>query len=174
MPKIIQIPKPCHEDWNLMTPNEQGRHCGQCAKTVVDFTGWEPAEMIFYLKMNAGACGRFRTDQLDVALPSPEDFVQEIVRTPFSFMKRVAAIFLFVFGLMAGMSCSHPAPKVAEMTLLGDTVLNTSALPADSPKQAPQQWLGEPAMIEPQVTAGAPVMVNVPDSTIIARDSLKK
>ncbi len=34
----LSIPKPCHEDWAAMTPNEQGRHCAVCAKTVTDFT----------------------------------------------------------------------------------------------------------------------------------------
>ncbi len=171
MPQIIQIPKPCHEDWNRMTPNEQGRHCAQCAKTVVDFTGWQPAEIIFYLKMNAGACGRFRNDQLDVALPSPEDFVQEIVRMPFSFIKRIAAIFLFVFGLMAGISCHQPQVKYGqrEPTLLGDTVVTAKQLPPTTAGTVSSQpdtpmLLGEPAIVDPQITAGAPDMINVPDS----------
>ncbi len=34
----ISIPKPCHEDWNTMTPNEQGSFCGKCCKTVIDFS----------------------------------------------------------------------------------------------------------------------------------------
>lgn len=34
----ITIPKPCHQNWDKMTPNEQGRFCNSCAKTVVDAT----------------------------------------------------------------------------------------------------------------------------------------
>ena len=34
----ITIPTPCHENWNEMTPNEMGRHCTVCSKTVKDFT----------------------------------------------------------------------------------------------------------------------------------------
>lgn len=34
----MHITKPCHEDWNRMSPNDQGRHCAVCEKTVVDLT----------------------------------------------------------------------------------------------------------------------------------------
>ncbi|MBA2481176.1 MAG: hypothetical protein H0V44_10985 [Planctomycetes bacterium] len=34
----LHIPKPCHEDWAAMHPNERGRHCASCDKTVVDVT----------------------------------------------------------------------------------------------------------------------------------------
>lgn len=196
MPQIIQIPRPCHEDWLAMTPNEQGRYCGQCEKTVVDFTSWAPAEIIFYLKMNAGACGRFRTDQLNSPIPSPEDFVQEIVRLPIPFMKRVAAIFLFVFGLMAGTSCNEPVINKAGTQQLQQTkqdttdstgmlsnVLGGISMPDTVPPSAnhkaasipePPVLQGEPAMIEPQMTAGAPMMIEVPDSAVIVQDTLKK
>ena len=34
----ITIANPCHEDWDAMTPAQQGRHCGGFQKTVIDFT----------------------------------------------------------------------------------------------------------------------------------------
>jgi hypothetical protein len=37
-PTPLQINKPCHENWGAMTPNERGRHCASCDKTVVDLT----------------------------------------------------------------------------------------------------------------------------------------
>jgi hypothetical protein len=63
----IRIPEPCHEDWNGMTKNEQGRHCQACSKTVIDFTDKEPEEIEAYLTANASTklCGRFKTTQLD-------------------------------------------------------------------------------------------------------------
>ena len=44
------FPKPClsyvcSEDWNNMKPCEQGRFCGSCQKTVVDFTEKSDAEI---------------------------------------------------------------------------------------------------------------------------------
>ncbi|MGZ4056212.1 MAG: hypothetical protein ACXVPY_08200 [Bacteroidia bacterium] len=63
----ISIPKPCHEDWNKMTPNEQGSFCGKCCKTVVDFTNKSPEEIRNTLLEQSGkkVCGRFMSNQLD-------------------------------------------------------------------------------------------------------------
>ena len=33
----LNIAEPCREDWQNMTPNNLGRHCQNCQKTVVDF-----------------------------------------------------------------------------------------------------------------------------------------
>jgi hypothetical protein len=63
----ISIPKPCHEDWNAMTPNQQGRHCTACAKTVVDFTGMSDEEVKYFFinkKKEESVCGRFKNEQL--------------------------------------------------------------------------------------------------------------
>ena len=51
----ITIPKPCHEDWNAMTPEETGRFCSVCTKGVVDFTNKTTEEihpvinLLFYI-----------------------------------------------------------------------------------------------------------------------------
>lgn len=60
----ISVPKPCHENWNQMTPVEQGRHCDQCCKTVIDFTLLTDAEVINYLTLENNVCGRFSENQL--------------------------------------------------------------------------------------------------------------
>jgi len=63
----IRIPEPCHEDWDAMTKNEQGRHCQVCSKTVVDFTNKSSEEIGSFIAENASTklCGRFKTTQLD-------------------------------------------------------------------------------------------------------------
>jgi hypothetical protein len=63
----ISIPKPCHEDWNAMNPNEQGRHCNVCCKTVVDFTSMNDEEVKYFFvnkKKEDSVCGRFKNEQL--------------------------------------------------------------------------------------------------------------
>lgn len=69
-----QIPTPCHEDWNTMTPNERGRHCLSCQKTVVDFTNKSDAEIRRILLSHKEVCARMKLDQMNRELikdPSP-------------------------------------------------------------------------------------------------------
>jgi hypothetical protein len=74
-PKPIQItiPQPCSEDWNKMTPQEQGRFCDSCRKCVVDFTGFTDEQLYKFFREHKGekVCGRFQNWQLkrQVALP---------------------------------------------------------------------------------------------------------
>lgn len=60
------IAEPCHESWSAMTPNEQGRFCQSCQKTVVDFTRMTDSEMIGFMNgLNESVCGRMTGHQLN-------------------------------------------------------------------------------------------------------------
>jgi hypothetical protein len=63
MKKTYNIPKPCSENWNNMTPDAKGRLCSSCEKVVIDFTSFSSKEIISYLKANPRACGRFSKNQ---------------------------------------------------------------------------------------------------------------
>lgn len=53
-----------------MSPQEQGRYCGSCCKTVVDFSMMTNKEMVDYIsKASHHVCGRFSNDQLNKPLP---------------------------------------------------------------------------------------------------------
>lgn len=93
----ISIPKPCHEDWEAMIPNEQGRHCNACVKTVIDFTSMSDEEVKHFLlhKKEESVCGRFRTQQLHritIELPG------NIFHIPLPFWKKFLAACLLVFS----------------------------------------------------------------------------
>lgn len=66
--KIITIPKPCSENWENMSPTEQGRHCFSCEKEVVDFTRFSEQELLQYFSQpktnEQKICGRFNQTQL--------------------------------------------------------------------------------------------------------------
>lgn len=76
----ISIPKPCHEDWSKMTPNEKGRFCKSCTKTVVDFTKMNPDAIQDYLRNNKNQriCGHIKKSQLDsINLRIPEAIIHQ-------------------------------------------------------------------------------------------------
>lgn len=63
----ISITEPCHEDWNKMLPDEKGKFCNLCSKSVIDFTTKSQTEISTYLIQNSDKkiCGRFKKSQLD-------------------------------------------------------------------------------------------------------------
>lgn len=72
----INIPKPCFENWDAMTPNTLGKFCGSCQENVVDFTNKSAVEIQHYLMENRGkrVCGRFETSQLSsITIQIPQE-----------------------------------------------------------------------------------------------------
>ncbi|WP_264564727.1 hypothetical protein [Flavobacterium sp. N3904] len=68
MENKINIPKPCNQNWNSMTPNKNGKFCNSCNKTVVDFTKMENLEIQKYLIENSSKesiCGHFKFNQIE-------------------------------------------------------------------------------------------------------------
>lgn len=90
----VQIPEPCHEDWNKMNPKEKGRFCGSCEKIVVDFSQMTDIEIVGYFKeyKSEKTCGHFKKSQIDRKLKQP------IAQTPirkFFLRELLAACFTF-------------------------------------------------------------------------------
>ena len=93
----LSVPKPCHENWNEMTPNEKGKFCSSCTKTVVDFTQKTPLEIQEYLIENKGkrVCGHFYRKQLDsIVIQLPETTFYQ----PLCFQKLFVLSLLFAMG----------------------------------------------------------------------------
>ncbi len=90
------IKSPCHEDWNLMTPTEKGRHCLSCDKEVNDLTTKSPVEISTFLAENGAnkICIRVRTEP-------PTSFVipeKRWIRTAPKWQHFLLAIALAFFG----------------------------------------------------------------------------
>ena len=104
MENKISIPKPCHEDWNAMLPEEQGRFCLSCSKTVVDFSTWEPDDILNYLhnRKEERVCGRFNNTQVAVPLPPREHLLDQVIRsTHMPLLRKIAAVIVLCFGLLS-------------------------------------------------------------------------
>ncbi|MBZ4036176.1 energy transducer TonB [Flavobacterium sp. 17A] len=118
----ITIPEPCQENWDKMTPNENGRFCLSCSKTVVDFTTMLPEEIqhFFIQNENEKVCGRFRKSQLDsivIQIPSKVLYSQTNYR-------KIFLLALFVAMGTTLLSCQNKdgrKQKIEKVEITNDT-----------------------------------------------------
>lgn len=152
----ISIQKPCHENWDAMTPNEQGAFCGKCMKTVVDFSNKTIEEIKEYFtgKQNEKVCGRFETKQLTSL--SFDAFFSEF--KGFNFTKRFAVILYFTFGMWLFNASSGVAQT--QQTTKGDVQVNHNIMGGvranSTPKDATKKHVkpsGKPKAIKGKVKA---------------------
>ncbi len=70
----IRIAEPCHENWNSMSPTDQGRFCMSCQKQVVDFSTMTDKEILEHISAaSKSICGRAGNDQLNRLLVAPPE-----------------------------------------------------------------------------------------------------
>lgn len=102
----LTIPQPCHEDWNQMTPQEQGRFCAACQKCVFDLRAKSQAEIRdLYVAQGGDLCGRINVSQLTPA-PKPQRIslrrvLAHVHQGGWSQVRRFAFALLLAFGLSA-------------------------------------------------------------------------
>jgi hypothetical protein len=93
----LSIPKPCHQGWENMVPNHEGRYCNACAKTVIDFSVMsdEAIQQYFIKAGNEGVCGRFKNTQLErIRIQLPGYFFKKRIAV----WQKFLVIFLICFG----------------------------------------------------------------------------
>ena len=61
----LNIPEPCNEDWQQMSPTQKGKFCASCQKEVIDFTKLSATEIARKTKNAKQLCGRFTSTQLE-------------------------------------------------------------------------------------------------------------
>lgn len=140
MKPVVAINEPCHESWENMNPQEQGRHCDQCCKVVVDFTKMSNDSIARFLKERSEqkVCGRFKVEQV-AALPSKR------IRFTFN-IQRFAAAILLAFGSFLFASCSgakpHDPQVMGEVAYTPDTTIKHQA-----PDTTSKHLMGKPQVI---------------------------
>lgn len=124
----ITIPKPCSESWDKMTPNENGRFCMSCAKTVIDFTEMLPEEVqhFFIQNKNKDICGRFKKSQLDtITIQIPN----EVLFTPMNYQKMFLLALFFTMGTTL-FSCKDKNGKTQKIDRVEIVADSTNAINA--------------------------------------------
>lgn len=151
MKPVVSIATPCHESWEVMTPEEQGRYCGQCCKVVVDFTSMSNDEITAYLsaRTEQKVCGRFRMEQVKEP--------KKRFRITFN-VQRFAAAVLLAFGSFLFASCSGMKPGGVTNEVMGDV-----AYIPDTVKTKNNQCPGPTDTIVPEMHMLGEVML--PDTT---------
>ena len=128
----IVIPQPCNEDWDKMIPNETGRFCQVCNKSVIDFTSKLPQEIqhFFYVKQNQKICGRFKNSQLDsvtIQIPSQVLFSQNQYHKIF-----ILALFVVMgTSLFSCATINGDKQKIDSITIIDEKSTNTRVLIPD-------------------------------------------
>ena len=137
----VTIPKPCHEDWQKMTPTNNGAFCSSCAKEVIDFTNMSDDDVKNYLlnRSDEKLCGRFNKQQIDrikIYLPA------NIFTTKMAGWKKFMAIVLIAFSSsLIGCDVIYSGATmgkvfVEQSTLTGDTNYVTTGVTLVPPTKA--------------------------------------
>jgi hypothetical protein len=126
----LNVPKPCSQDWGGMTPDGQGRFCGSCNKTVVDFTKMENHEIVDYLKNQGGrTCGYFLPNQVLVERPKHHQFLVNLYQNAQNGIKttllRNVSLALIAF-CMTMVGCNSPR-TTGEIEMPSDTINSEKA-----------------------------------------------
>lgn len=121
----LTIPKPCHENWNKMQPEEKGRFCQSCAKTVIDFTKSSEAEISKYFHENNSkkTCGRFKKEQLkSITIEIPETLIYK----PTSFRKAFLLALFITMGttLFSCKDQNNTVHRLGEIVVVEDSISN--------------------------------------------------
>jgi hypothetical protein len=138
MKKIqLSIPKPCHENWDAMTPSEKGKFCGSCQKTVIDFTEMSDRHIAeFFKKPSTSVCGRFYQNQLHKEIELPK--------------KRIPWIKYFFQIALPAFLVSIKANAQKTTVLMGDTTYCTQTMGFVSSKAIAEKST-EPNVINGQI-----------------------
>jgi TonB-dependent SusC/RagA subfamily outer membrane receptor len=120
----LTIPKPCHENWETMTPEEKGRFCSVCSKTVRDFTVDSDDEIVdVFANTSDNICGKFNESQLN------RDLQYSHINTV---LAKFAVGFIFTTAGFVSVNAQHKivndsikAEKIDEVLITGITKKRT-------------------------------------------------
>ncbi len=153
-PMLLQIAKPCQADWNEMRQDDAGRHCSECSRTVIDFTGMSAEEIGVYWQLfhSKGICGRFTTDQLANPISSAENYVIQVLKSPLPFLRQIAALIIFALFIGVNAVSAQTKPKAehaVQKSASSKTVSKAGKISQKAPASSKPAVLQRPASPAP-------------------------
>lgn len=131
--KII-LPNPCNANWDEMTPNDKGKHCGSCKKTVVDFTTMNDEQIKDYLNSSKmqKVCGHFKITQVSVSRPKHHQFLVDLylkIESNFTVPIFKTLTLSLIVLCMTVVGCNRPTPTPTTTT--GEIAIETDTMNAN-------------------------------------------
>jgi hypothetical protein len=179
----LTVPKPCHEDWNAMTPGSAAgmtaRFCDSCQHSVADLTRATDAELVaLFTSDSRPKCARFDPRQLDRLLGAPEPSRSALPVAAFTSLLAVAAgqeaVAQGDVHVKGKPAIERPAPpntlRMGKPRIDAPQAIDTAAAPikmgevAPVPRSIPpvidQPIIGDTVMVEEALTGQAQVRPN--------------
>lgn len=134
----LNIPTPCTQDWDAMTPADQGRHCAACQKVVVDLSRMTDGEIVSWMQARAGQeiCGRLETGQLGRELVPALPITRS--QPWWSWARVSAAAGALWLVLSANDASAQPRKKIKHLKKLEITVPSIIQARTDVPHIGPE------------------------------------
>lgn len=151
----ISVPTPCHEDWNAMSPRQQGRHCAQCDHVVADLTTATDAQLVALFTSDAKPkCARFDPKQLDRALGMEQQRQSSVLPL---------AAFGSLLSVALGQEAMAQGGPITKPVMLGEPAI---AQPAPPPPLVTGKMMAVPHSTPPRCdrpTIGDTISVIIPE-----------
>lgn len=159
----LTISKPCQENWAAMTPEEKGRFCTSCQKTVIDFTAMSDRQLAEHFRKTSGSlCGRFHSGQLDREIVVP--------KKPLPWAKYCFTVTWPAFVLLLK-SCGQKNDVMGELFFRPETVqLSTSW----QQKTAAPAVIGDTTAVESVITEKIVCSLVKGDVEVVHRENKKQ
>ena len=131
----IHIPQPCPERWDDMQPAEQGRFCGSCQKTVIDYTAFSDQELVRLLsKVPEASCGRFHNEQLNRLLTDTKPDAALV------WYRWVGVLSMSLFGWQSAQAQQKQVASVAVHEPAERVRFEVDAIPARTSTDVDTEW----------------------------------
>jgi len=118
--KHISIPQPCHEQWENMEQEQQGRFCQSCAKTVIDFSAMTDQQVIDYLSGAHNVCGKF--DAMQFHAINHKLYVDNLQQVSWSKKLAIAGALTSMLPLFKAQAQSKPAQEQCDTVVTKKTI----------------------------------------------------